>query len=83
MSADEVEFAEAGIDESDGWCLECGDPFHLDDCGGYNPPCYKCGLCRDCCRTSDFGCDAEREDDEDYPDVVFGVLLPEELEEES
>lgn len=40
----------AGIDDTDGWCLECGNPFHLDDCGGYNPPC-PCGsrCCRSCC----------------------------------
>ena len=38
------------IDDIDGWCLECGDPFHLDDCGGYNPPCpCGCGRCRSCC----------------------------------
>jgi hypothetical protein len=33
----------------DGWCIECGDSFHLDDCGGYNPPCPGCGNCRSCC----------------------------------
>lgn len=37
-------------DTGDGWCLECGDEFHLDDCGGYNPPCpCGCGCCRSCC----------------------------------
>lgn len=40
-------------DTGDGWCLECGDWFHLDDCGGYNPPCYCAAChgeyCRSCC----------------------------------
>jgi hypothetical protein len=36
------------------FCLECGDFFHEDDTGGYNPEC-RCGkehcvsLCRSCC----------------------------------
>lgn len=35
---------------NDGWCLECGEEFHLDDTGGYNPPCpCGCGCCRHCC----------------------------------
>jgi hypothetical protein len=35
-------------DEGDGWCIECGDEFHYDDVGGYNPPC-SCGMhCRSC-----------------------------------
>lgn len=30
-------------------CPDCGDEFHLDDCGGYNPPCpCGCGCCRSC-----------------------------------
>lgn len=30
------------------WCIDCGESFRYDDCGGYNPPC-KCGAhCRDC-----------------------------------
>lgn len=33
----------------DNYCGECGDEFHLDDCGGYNPPCScGCGCCRSC-----------------------------------
>lgn len=51
-------------DESfgDGHCDECGDAFHLDDCGGYNPPCRcGCGRCRSCCEAD------ERDDDEWYP----------------
>jgi hypothetical protein len=29
-------------------CIECGEEFHYDDIGGYNPPC-SCGLhCRSC-----------------------------------
>jgi hypothetical protein len=49
-------------DFGDGRCLDCGDPFHLDDTGGYNPPCAcgKCvGLCRSCC-------DAEEMRDDEY-----------------
>ncbi len=52
-----------GSDTGDGWCIECGDYFHLDDCGGYNPPCHKCGLCRGCCK-----CDEEKYEDEFGPD---------------
>ena len=30
-------------------CADCGDPFHDDDTGGYNPPCScGCGYCRSC-----------------------------------
>ena len=30
------------------WCIDCGDDFRYDDCGGYNPPC-ECGFhCRHC-----------------------------------
>lgn len=29
----------------DSWCLECGEEFHLDDTGGYNPPC-ECPICQ-------------------------------------
>lgn len=32
----------------DGWCVDCGDEFHLDDCGGYNPPCVCGAHCRSC-----------------------------------
>jgi hypothetical protein len=40
-------------------CHECGDEFHYDDTGGYNPPCpCGCGRCRWCCN-------AESERDED------------------
>lgn len=35
---------------NDGYCIDCGEEFHLDDTGGYNPPCpCGCGLCRSCC----------------------------------
>ena len=45
--------------DGDGWCITCGDEFHLDDCGGYNPPC-SCGFhCRSCH-------EAEERDEEDY-----------------
>jgi hypothetical protein len=50
-------------DTGDGWCVDCGDFFHLDDCGGYNPPCGVCGLCRDCCRCPFRGRGDEAEDD--------------------
>lgn len=48
------------------FCYECGDEFHYDDMGGYNPPC-DCGhgLCRSCC-------EAEKQsmmpDDDWYPE---------------
>jgi hypothetical protein len=46
-----------------GFCGECGDRFHLDDCGGYNPPCpCGCGLCRSCHDAVNRSDDAE-----DYP----------------
>lgn len=52
----------ADFDDSDGWCLECGEPFHLDDCGGYNPPCpCGCGCCRDHCEER-----RERDDDDGW-----------------
>ena len=61
------------LDESfgDGFCGECGDPFHLDDCGGYNPPC-QCGhgLCRSCCEAQN----REDVDDEWYPDDDEGTM---------
>ncbi len=45
----------------DGHCFDCGDPFHLDDCGGYNPPCScGCGCCRSCHREN------ELMDEDDY-----------------
>lgn len=51
-------------DESfgDGFCGECFEPFHLDDCGGYNPPCTCHGLCRSCCEAMG------RDDDDWYPE---------------
>lgn len=47
--------------DADGWCVECGDAFHLDDCGGYNPPCQTCGLCRSCC-----DCNGQHSTDDEY-----------------
>lgn len=30
------------------YCVDCGEDFREDDCGGYNPPC-SCGAhCRSC-----------------------------------
>ena len=52
-------------DTDDGYCLDCGDIFRLDDTGGYNPPC-RCGaLCRSCCEHGRCEDDPTR-DDEDY-----------------
>ena len=56
------------IDTIDGWCLECGEEFHLDDCGGYNPPCQGCGLCRSCCECAQAEDDDEWEGPEDEDD---------------
>jgi len=50
----------------DGWCVECGDAFHLDDCGGYNPPCpCGCGLCRSCCAGNEYDDESPEPDDGD------------------
>lgn len=49
--------------EPDG-CYECGDEFHYDDIGGYNPPCpCGCGRCRSCCRAES---DQDNDDWQDY-----------------
>jgi hypothetical protein len=57
-------------DEYDGdeFCVECGDEFHYDDTGGYNPPC-ACGLhCRSCHEHIESECDDDYErDEDDYP----------------
>lgn len=50
-------------DTGDGFCVECGEYFHLDDTGGYNPPCPSCGLCRMCC---DCGGNPRRDLDEEF-----------------
>lgn len=50
----------------DGWCVECGEEFHLDDAGGYNPPCpCGCGLCRSCHEATEY--DEQEEDYGLYP----------------
>jgi hypothetical protein len=58
-------------DFGDGWCLECGDTFRLDDMGGYNPPCEckECqGMyCRNCCREDRYG----PEDDDERPEDSY------------
>jgi hypothetical protein len=58
------------MDTGDGWCIECGEYFHLDNCGGYNPPCrcVECQgfYCRSCHRENE-GDDYERPE-ESYPD---------------
>ena len=54
---------------NDGWCGECGDAFHLDDCGGYNPPCpCGCGLCRDCCREERYREECYGDEEDSYPE---------------
>lgn len=53
----------------DGWCVDCGEEFHLDDTGGYNPPCpCGCGLCRSC---HDNEAREEAEWDDDAPDEAL------------
>lgn len=54
---------------NDGWCLECGDEFHLDDCGVYYPPCPGCGLCWYCCECHEFKGDEDDylENERDFP----------------
>ncbi len=45
---DDLPYDDADEGEDDGWCIDCGDTFRYDDCGGYNPPC-SCGMhCRSC-----------------------------------
>lgn len=57
---------------NDGWCLECGEEFHFDDTGGYNPPCYckTCGgaVCRSCHPWND-GPDDDEPDARDFADA--------------
>jgi len=47
--------------------MECGEDFHLDDCGGYNPPCEcgECGgaMCRSCCEAEKQVWGPDRDDD--------------------
>jgi len=53
----------------DGWCIECGDEFHLDDIGGYNPPCacgYHCRSCHEALE-HDMAYDSCDDDDEGPP----------------
>ena len=69
-------FGDEGNAAPEPHCSDCGDPFHFDDCGGYNPPC-NCGkcdgmLCRACCR-------AELYDDEE---AVLGGIYPDDIGEE-
>ena len=50
--------------DGDGWCVECGEEFHLDDVGGYNPPC-SCGFhCRHC----HDAVEGRFDPDDDYPE---------------
>ena len=50
--------------DGDGWCIECGEEFHLDDTGGYNPPC-SCGFhCRHC----HDAVEGRFDPDDDYPE---------------
>lgn len=52
-------------------CCECGDEFHLDDVGGYNPPCpCGCGMCRRCCELDRWLEDSGECPEDDYPDAA-------------
>lgn len=52
--------------DTDGWCVECGEPFHYDDVGGYNPPC-SCGFhCRSCHESEER--EMEWDNDHDWPE---------------
>ena len=67
-----IGFAEGHMgDTGDGWCLECGEYFHLDDTGGYNPPCgcKECGgaYCRSCCAAERMSDDEDERDEDSYP----------------
>jgi len=57
--------------EDDDFCVECGDAFHYDDIGGYNPPC-ACGMhCRSCHEAIEGRRDPDNDDerdDDDYPE---------------
>jgi len=54
--------------EYDDFCIDCGDEFHYDDVGGYNPPC-SCGMhCRRCHELAEHGDDDYERDEDDYPD---------------
>lgn len=53
------------------------DWFHLDDCGGYNPPC-RCGrcsgeICRSCCEAQHMA-DEEDERIEPFSDAEYTGL---------
>lgn len=63
-------------------CPECGDEFHYDDVGGYNPPCSCCGVCRSCCRAAN----AEDDDWQDYelrPGVDYDDTFVEPLDDQA
>jgi hypothetical protein len=51
--------------DGDGWCIECGDVFHYDDCGGYNPPCACGEHCRACHEAVEGRRDPDYDDDPD------------------
>lgn len=67
--AEEIDIDDDDEYDGEGWCVECGDEFHLDDCGGYNPPC-ACGLhCRSCHEADINGPDDDYDDAfDDEPD---------------
>jgi len=58
------------------FCDHCGDEFHFDDTGGYNPPC-RCGLnCRSCC---EHACVRDEPTDfDEYPDDNIPAAVREE-----
>jgi hypothetical protein len=61
----EPEIVEEGPEEIFGeWCIDCGEDFRYDDCGGYNPPCICGAHCRSCHEAE------EREAEEGFDDYA-------------
>ncbi len=53
--------------DGDDFCIDCGETFRYDDCGGYNPPCL-CGFhCRSCHEAAEREDDDDGYDEDDYP----------------
>lgn len=67
------------MSDDEGWCIECGDTFRYDDCGGYNPPC-ECGYhCRSCHAAEEARRDPDDDyerDEDSYPDTAAARALP-------
>lgn len=48
------------------FCVDCGDTFRYDDCGGYNPPCVcgaHCRRCHELAQRDDEPCDDKDDSD--------------------